>query len=93
MAEREVARLGSRMLAIGRDNQWLVEEDLLSLPKRHPVTVPVLLEVAVIPIKAGTACQGVICRHAESIWQTYTRRKTLRAPNGWRVSGERRSEA
>jgi hypothetical protein len=27
------------------------------------MTVPVLLEIAVIPFKAGAACQGVICRH------------------------------
>ena len=70
------------MLAIGRDNQWLVKEDLLGLPKRHAMTFPVLLEIAVIPIKAGAACQGVICDHDASICQTYTRGKV-----GGRLTG------
>jgi hypothetical protein len=43
------------MLSIGRYNEGLIKEDLLGLPKRHPVTFPVLLEIAVIPIKAGAA--------------------------------------
>ena len=54
------------MLPIGRDDQGLVEKDLLGFPKRYAVKLPILLKVSIIPIKAGAALERILWRHA---WQ------------------------
>jgi len=51
------------MLPVGTDHQRFAEEDLFSFPERYPVKLPILLEIAVIPIKASTAFKRVVRCH------------------------------
>ena len=80
------------MPSVGQYDERLVKEDLFGLPEWNLMAIPVLLKIAVIPIKASAAFQGVICHDSSSICQRYTPCNPFGAPNGQRISGERRAE-
>jgi len=52
------------MLPVGHDNQRFIKEDLLSLPERHSMELPVLLAISIVPIETGAALERV-SRHAQ----------------------------
>jgi len=76
------------MLSVGHDHQRFVKEDLLGLPEWHPMELPVLLEISIVPIESGAALERVLCHGLKYIPEIYAGATPSAGPNGWRVSGE-----
>src|ERR1035441_702893 len=60
------------MTHIAANYQWLMKEDVFSLLRGHPVPVPVLPNIGVVPIKPSATVQQVGGRHVFSIQPSYT---------------------
>src|SRR6267143_3488514 len=78
------------MLPVGHDNQRFIKEDLLSLPERHPMELPVLLEISVVPIETGAALKRVSRHGSKYIPDIYASATPSGEPNGLRLSGARK---
>jgi len=61
------------MLPVGHDNQRFIKEDLLSLPEWHPMELPVLLEISIVPIETSAALKRVPLHGQEYILDIYAR--------------------
>jgi hypothetical protein len=53
------------MLSICHGDQRFVKEDLLGLPERDAMEIPILLEISIVPIEPGAALEGILCHDAD----------------------------
>jgi hypothetical protein len=60
------------MPKITADDERLMKEDVLGFLRRHPMLLPVLAVVGVVPVKPCAILQGIHDRHKSSIRPTYT---------------------
>jgi hypothetical protein len=48
---------------VGAQYKWIVEEKIFGLIGSHPVALPVLGDIRLIPVEAGTSRQRVVLAH------------------------------
>src|SRR5690348_12279750 len=68
LAEREEALLLLGMRDVSRDDQGLVEEDLLALAGTHLMRAPVLLCVPIVPLEAARSLETIRDIHADNVY-------------------------
>lgn len=60
------------MCEICLNDERFVEEDFLGLPESDAVEIPVLVDIPLVPLEAGTPLERVPLRHERSIYGIYT---------------------
>jgi len=72
LTESVITFLNLRMRRVASNNQGLVKEHALPFLGRHPMPLPVLVDVVIVPVETCAALQGIRGGHKSSIQSAYT---------------------